>query len=74
MITVTIRNGISNSITKEYNQGSVVGDILEDTALLGVLNATENMSAVSDSETLDLDDKLYNGQVIYLESRASSKA
>lgn len=78
MTTVTIRYGMTNSITREFedNENLQVNDILNDRGILGALNAPEGCVAVVSGETLNSSDYVDNhaGATITLEKQASSKA
>ena len=47
MTTVTIRYGMTNSITREFDEESTISDVLNDRGILGALNAPEGCVAVS---------------------------
>mgnify|MGYP003628549303 CR=1 FL=1 len=76
MTTVTIRYGMTNSITREFEEDSTIGSILADRGILGALNAPEGCVAVASGENLSNDDYVHNsaGTTITLEKQASSKA
>lgn len=72
-MNITIKYGISNSITKTVEDESTVDDVIDSTTL-AALNAPEGISVVRNGNTLSEDTSLYDGDVIYLEQRSSSKA
>ena len=73
MNTITIKYGLSNSITKSVDDDSTVEDVI-DGSTLAALNAPEGIAVVRNGNTLSEDTSLYDGDVIYLEQRSSSKA
>ena len=72
--TVTIRYGLTNSITRSFSPDTRVSDILSDTGVLAALSAPESVSAVSNGQTLNRDAYINNYDTITLEQQASSKA
>lgn len=72
-MNITIKYGISNSITKTVDDESTVDDVINSTTL-AALNAPEGIAVVRNGNTLSEDTSLYDGDVIYLEQRSSSKA
>ncbi len=71
---VTIKKGISASITREFADDYTVGNLLADRAVLGALNAGENVSALVNGETLDASEYVNDYSVITLEEAAAKKA
>ena len=74
MTTVTIRYGMTNSITREFDEESTINDVLNDRGILGALNAPEGCVAVSSGETCQSGDALAGYTTLTLEKQASSKA
>ena len=72
-MNITIKYGISNSITKTVDDDSTVDDVINSNTL-AALNAPEGIAVVRNGNTLSEDTSLYDGDVIYLEQRSSSKA
>ena len=72
--TLTIRYGLTNSITRSFSTDTRVSDILTDTSVLAALSAPESVSAVSNGQTLSRDMYVSNYDTITLEQQASSKA
>lgn len=72
-MNITIKYGLSNSITKSVDDDSTVEDVI-DGSTLAALNAPEGIAVVRNGNTLSEDTSLYDGDVIYLEQRSSSKA
>lgn len=72
--TLTIRYGLTNSITRSFSPDTRVADILSDTSVLAALSAPESVSAVSNGQTLNRDAYVNNYDTITLEQQASSKA
>jgi hypothetical protein len=74
MATVTIRYGMTNSVTRDFDNDATVGDLLNDTSIRAALSAPENVRAVSGGQTLDASDYVTAFSAITLEQQASSKA
>jgi len=74
MATVTIRYGLTNSVTRDFNNDATVGDLLNDTSIRAALSAPENVRAVSNGQTLDASNYVTAFSSITLEQQASSKA
>lgn len=76
MTTVTIRYGMTNSITREFDENLQILDLLNDRGILGALNAPEGCVAVVSGETLSSNTHVadHSGATITLEKQASSKA
>lgn len=72
-MNITIKYGISNSITKSVDSESTVADVIDGNTL-AALNAPEGIAVVRNGDTLSEDSSLYDGDVIYLEQRSSGKA
>lgn len=72
--TVTLRYGLTNTVTRSFNDNTTVGDILTDRSILAALSAPESVNAVSGGETLAHDEYISNYNAITLEQQASSKA
>ena len=71
---VTIKKGLSATISREFDSDYTIGDLLADRSVLGALGAGENVRAVSGGETLDNDDYVNDFSVITLEEAAAKKA
>ena len=71
---VTIKKGLSATISREFDSDYTIGDLLADRGVLGVLGAGENVRAVSGGETLESDDYVNDFSVITLEEAAAKKA
>lgn len=74
MATVTIRCGMTNMITRDFDDNATIGDLLDDNSIRAALSAPENVRAVSGGETLSADDYVTAFSTITLERQASSKA
>lgn len=74
MATVTIRYGMTNSVTRDFDDEATIGDMLNDSSIRAALSAPENVRAVSGGQTLDSDDYITSFASITLEQQASSKA
>ena len=76
MATVTIRYGLTNEITRDFDNEEEIADILTDRNILGAINAPEGCVAISNGETCSSSDYVSNfaGSTITLEKQASSKA
>lgn len=71
---VTIKKGLSATITRDFDDETTVGDLLADRTVLGALGAGENVRAVSGGETLDSSEYVNDYSVITLEEAAAKKA
>lgn len=72
--TVTIRYGLTNTVTRSFPYDATVADIFNDRSILAALSAPESVSAVSSGQTLSMSDPLNGYSTITLEQQASSKA
>ena len=72
--TITIRYGMSNSVSRSFDENYTVGSLLRDTSILGALSAPEGCVAVSNGQTLSSDNYVADYSSITLERQASSKA
>ena len=72
--TITIRYGMSNSVSRSFDENYTVGSLLRDTSILGALSAPEGCVAVSNGQTLSNDSYVADFSSITLERQASSKA
>lgn len=73
-ITVTLRYGLTNTVTRSFAEDTTVSDILADRSILAALSAPESVSAVANGVTLDGSNMLHGLGTITLEQQASSKA
>ena len=71
--TITIRYGMSNSVSRTFDENYTVGSP-PDTSILGALSAPEGCVAVSNGQTLSNDSYVVDFSSITLERQASSKA
>jgi hypothetical protein len=74
MTTVTIRCGMTNSITRSFEDTETIGDMLACTSIRAALSAPENVVAVSGGATLNTAEYVSTYESITLEPQASSKA
>ncbi len=74
MANVTIRYGLTNSVTRSFDEGVTVGDVLADRSIRMALSAPEAVVAVSNGETLSSTSLIEHYDSITLEQQASSKA
>lgn len=74
MANVTIRYGLTNSVTRSFDDGVTVSDVLADRSIRAALSAPEAVVAVSNGDTLRGDSLIENYDSITLEQQASSKA
>jgi len=76
MATVTIRYGVTNTITRDFDDETQVSDLLSDRGILGALNAPEGCVAISNGTSCPSSEQIsyYEGSTITLEKQASSKA
>jgi hypothetical protein len=73
-ITVTLRYGLTNTVTRSFPEDTTVSDVLSDRSILAALSAPEAVSAVANGVTLDGSNNLHGLGTITLEQQASSKA
>ena len=71
---ITVRYGMSNTVSRQFDENYTVGQLLSDTSILGALSAPEGCVAVSNGRTLSTSDLVGDFQTITLERQASSKA
>jgi len=69
----TINYGVSASISRDFSN-QTVGDVLKDPAVLGLLDAPEGCSAVSDGRVLSNDELVSSVPYLTIEKRAAEKA
>lgn len=74
MTTVTIRCGMTNSITRSFEDEETIGDMLACTSIRAALSAPENVVAVAGGTTLSSSEYVSHYEFITLEPQASSKA
>lgn len=74
MITVTLKYGLTKEITTEVSDGTSIAQIINDPNNRAVLGLPENVKAVIDGQTVDLDAELSDGDVVVLERQAAEKA
>ncbi len=72
--TITVRYGMSNSVSRAFEENYTVGQLLSDSSILGALSAPEGCVAVSNGATLQSSDLVTDFSSITLERQASSKA
>lgn len=71
---ITINYGISNSLRKDFPEGSNVGKVIRDPNVKAALGHGDNVVAKIDGVTVDDSRRLVDGDEIELEVRANSKA
>ena len=74
MNEVTLKYGLTKQLTIEVPEGTTLASILRNPNYKAVLGYPENISAVVDGVTLDMNDVVSNGDTIVLEKQAASKA
>lgn len=72
--TITIRYGMSNSVSRTFDENYTISSLLRDTSILGALSAPEGCVAVSNGQTLSNESYVADYTSITLERQASSKA
>ena len=73
-MTVTIRFGASNELSKSVPEGTTVGSILCDNNVKAVLGFGDNVQAVLDGVVQRDSAPLADGDILVIETRANSKA
>ncbi len=74
MASVTIRYGMTNSVTRDFDNETTVSEIISDNGIRAALSAPENIRAVSGGRTLEGHEYATSFTSITLEQQASSKA
>jgi hypothetical protein len=76
MATVTIRYGVTNTVTREFSDELTISDLVSDRNILGSLNAPEGCVAIYNGNSIQSNAGVedYDGLQITLEKQASSKA
>lgn len=74
MISVTIRFGSTNELTREFAAGTTVGSVLSDRNLQASLGFGGNVQAVVDGQVQQSNSPLTDGDVVTIETKANSKA
>jgi hypothetical protein len=74
MISITIKYGLRSEFSTEVEDGTTVRQIVQNPNIRAVLRYPENVSAVIDGQTVSLDDRLSDGDIIVLEQQAAAKA
>ena len=74
MITVTLKYGLTKEITTEVSEDSTIAQIIGNANNKAVLGLPETVKAVIDGQTVDLNEKLSDGDVVVLERQAAEKA
>lgn len=64
----------SNEVRRGYPAGNTIGNILQDPNLRAVLGFGDNVEARIDGVTQSASSPVYGGEVIYLATKAASKA
>jgi len=72
--TVTVRYGLTNTVTRSFGSERTIGDLLSDRSILAALSAPESVVAVCNGCTLSSSEYLHDYSTITLEQQASSKA
>jgi hypothetical protein len=70
----TIRFGMSNMVSRSFEDGATIADLLSNRSILGALSAPEGCVAVSNGVTLSGDALVNSYTSVTLEQQASSKA
>ena len=74
MISITVKYGIGNEVTKEYEEGVTIQDVLNDANLRAQLGFSTNVNTLVNDEYADPSYELEDGDVLIIEQRASQKA
>ncbi len=74
MYTVTVKQGVSGTITREVVEGTTVGQLIADSYIKAHLGYGENVSIVCNGETLEDSDTINDGDVLLIEKQAAAKA
>jgi hypothetical protein len=74
MITVTVRYGLSNELTREFKEGTTVGSVLGDPNIMAALGMGSNVVGKIDGSTMEMNHRLEDGDEMDVEVRANTKA
>jgi hypothetical protein len=74
MIEVTLKYGLTRQLTVEVSENASLRSIIANANYRASLGYPENVSAVIDGNTANLDDTLCDGDVVLLEKQAAAKA
>lgn len=74
MFSVTIRYGAGDEMTKAFDDGATVRDVLTNTAVKAALGFGDNVRALIDGVEQTSDTELTDGDIITIETRANQKA
>lgn len=74
MIEITLKFGISNSVTRGYKAPVTLRSILSDASVRAALQCGENVTAIDNGVTISIDAQITSSKVIRLETAAASKA
>lgn len=74
MISVTVRYGLSNELTRDFPDGTTVGAVLSNPNIMAALEIGSNVVGKIDGSTKDPGYVLYDGAEMDVEVRANTKA
>lgn len=73
-MTVTIRFGPANELTREFARNTTVSTLLGDRGIQSALGFGSNVQAVIDGEVQNPASPLADGDVVLIETKANAKA
>lgn len=73
-MNITVNYGMSNSLTRDFPEGTNVGKVVRDPNIMAALGHGSNVVAKIDGVTVEDSRRLVDGDEIDLEVRANSKA
>lgn len=73
-ITVTVRFGVSNELSKAVSENTTVGQLVNDRNIQATLGFGANVQAVIDGTVQPDNAPLSDGDVITVETKANTKA
>lgn len=73
MAKVTIKFGAGNELTKQFDAGTSVGDIINDDAIQSNLGFGDDVEGYVDGAAVGEDYQPREGQVVSLRTRANTK-
>lgn len=74
MVTITIKHGLRDPLTRVVQRGTRISEIIGDPNIKAVLGYGENVQACADGTVLSPNDRVSEGMNIILETQSCEKA
>lgn len=71
---VVIKYGLSSITKGDVEEGTTVGQLIEDRNIRASLGYGESINTLINGDTVDLEQKVEDGETILVEKRSASKA